>query len=229
MKMMALYRHGFVAAICVGLTACSSGGDSKTSRKQSADNLRQIGLALHMYHDKEGRFPGPGKLSWRVAILPYLRAEAGVRDKAAAELHDKFKQNEAWDSPHNRALIAEMPKVFEDPRFPADKGMTYYQGFKGLGAVLGGPEPVKLIAISNTNGTGNTLLVVEAGAPVPWTKPEDVPLDAMNLGGPKNQNFLGLFVDNNVHLLPTNWSDLRRAADWSNTISFGPPPTLEDK
>src|SRR5688500_8928652 len=52
-------------------------------RMTSQNNLKQIALGLHSYHDVNGYFPvgvvGPdGKtlgLSWRVLILPYVEQE----------------------------------------------------------------------------------------------------------------------------------------------------------
>ena len=73
---------------------------------------------------------GTPLLSWRVAILPYL----GESEKA---LYGQFKLSEPWDSPHNKALLAKMPKVYA----PAvakdgekDKNVTHYLGFVGGGA-----------------------------------------------------------------------------------------------
>jgi hypothetical protein len=53
-------------------------------RAQSRNNIKQIMLAFHIYHNKHKHFPaarvlGPdGKHfhSWRVAILPYIDQEA---------------------------------------------------------------------------------------------------------------------------------------------------------
>src|SRR5207248_3539005 len=49
-------------------------------RAQSMNNLKQIALAMHNYHDTYGSFPphalmsknGKPLLSWRVAILPFI-------------------------------------------------------------------------------------------------------------------------------------------------------------
>jgi len=52
-------------------------------RAQCANNLKQIGLAIHIYHEVNGCLPpaaitdkdGRPLLSWRVALLPYLYPE----------------------------------------------------------------------------------------------------------------------------------------------------------
>jgi prepilin-type N-terminal cleavage/methylation domain-containing protein len=49
-------------------------------RMKCGNNLKQIGLALHMYHDNLGSFP-PGaivtnNLAWNVLVLPYLEQSA---------------------------------------------------------------------------------------------------------------------------------------------------------
>ena len=54
-------------------------------RSQCSNNLKQLGLALHNYHDTYGLFPPPGiswnQLSWHVFILPFIEQGA---------LYDKF-------------------------------------------------------------------------------------------------------------------------------------------
>jgi hypothetical protein len=83
---------------------------AQAGRAQSVNNLKQIGLALHNYHDVYKSFPpaaiyskdGKPLLSWRVAMLPYLHTSQG-------NLLKKFRLDEPWDSEHNRALIARMP------------------------------------------------------------------------------------------------------------------------
>src|SRR5262245_56693586 len=76
-----------------------------------ANNLKQIGVAMHTYHDKHRSFPaaaiygkdGKALLSWRVALLPYLGLEA---------LYKEFKLDEPWDSAHNKRLLEKMPAVY---------------------------------------------------------------------------------------------------------------------
>ena len=143
-------------------------------RAQCTNNLKQIALAMHMYHDAAGHFPGPivgkdGKplLSWRVAILPHIGQKA---------LYDKFKLDEPWDGPHNKALLDEMPATFACPSGTFRPGQTAYRGFFGPGAFF---EKGRETSVANiTDGTSNTIMVVESNEAVPWTSPDsDLPFD----------------------------------------------------
>jgi RNA polymerase sigma factor (sigma-70 family) len=147
------------------------------ARARSVTNLKQIGLAMHNYADAhDTAFPpaaicdddGKPLLSWRVAILPYLDQEA---------LYKQFRLNEPWDSAHNKALIAKMPKVYAPVGDVKTEhaGATFYQAFVGGGALFQTSMPRQLAKI--TDGISNTLLVVEANEPVTWTKPDDVAFD----------------------------------------------------
>jgi hypothetical protein len=145
------------------------------ARMAGVNNLKQIGLALHNYHDTYGRFPpsaiydkdGKALLSWRVLILPFIEQDG---------LYQKFKLNEPWDSAHNKKLLAKMPRVYASPLSP-EKIMkahkTFYQGFVGPGAFFEGKRGIRITDI--TDGTSNTIMIVEAANPVPWSKPEDIP------------------------------------------------------
>jgi hypothetical protein len=165
----------------------SSCAGDKVRLKQiedSQNNLKQIGLALHGYHDVYKRFPpwavcdkdGKPLLSWRVLILPYI--EQG-------EFSKEFKLDEPWDSAHNIKLLEKLPPIYAAPGVKTKKpGLTYYQGFVGKGAgweLIPDPNlPLKANGIritEITDGTTNTIMVVEAGEPVPWTKPADMPFE----------------------------------------------------
>jgi hypothetical protein len=81
---------------------------------RSTNNLKQIALAMHNYLSVYNTFPpayiaskdGKPLLSWRVQILPYI--EEG-------RLYEEFHLDEPWDSEHNKALVAKMPKIYAPP------------------------------------------------------------------------------------------------------------------
>lgn len=146
-------------------------------RAQSQNNLKQIGIAIHSYHDANGVMPqdivdknGKPLLSWRVQILPYLEQD---------NLYKQFKLDEPWDSENNKPLSSTMVKVFLSPdaKLPAkpEWGLTSYRGIAGPGAAF---EPGKKIRLTDyTDGTSNTVMVIETDELVPWAKPSDFPFD----------------------------------------------------
>ncbi len=181
-------------------------------RSQSINNLKQMGLALHNLHSTENHFPprasrdqdGKPLLSWRVAILPFIEQNA---------LFQEFKQDEPWDSPHNQALLERMPAVYAVPGASAKPGETFYQGFAGKGTFFD-PEVKEGVTLAEiTDGTSNTIAVVEARKAVPWTKPDDVEFDPEakpeggddpllgRLGGHFAGGFNALFADGSVRFL----------------------------
>jgi serine/threonine protein kinase len=136
-RQAALLTSGVAAAVLITLAAVRWNGgfqqppampDSPPETESSADRQQQltaqqlrmtnrnhlssIGLALQATQSALGHLPQPaiyGKdgtplLSWRVAILPYLDQKT---------LYQRFKLDEAWDSPHNKELLQHMPRVFE--------------------------------------------------------------------------------------------------------------------
>ncbi len=73
---------------------------------------------------------------------------------------------------HNKALLSQMPDVYRHPSQAADATTTGYIGFVGETAVLGNQEGRRFADM--TDGTSNSLLVIEAKTAIPWTKPQDV-------------------------------------------------------
>ncbi|HEX3152884.1 MAG TPA: DUF1559 domain-containing protein [Gemmataceae bacterium] len=165
--------------------------------RQAQNNLKQIAIAWHSYHDTVGNFPcnelnkdGKALLSWRVQILPYI--EEG-------DLFSKFKLDEPWDSENNKKLIDKMPKLYAPVRAKADDGMTFYQVFTGSHGLLKPGKKVTFAAI--TDGTSNTLMCVEAAKPVIWTKPDDLVFDGKDvpaLGGLFDGKWNGAMCDGSV-------------------------------
>lgn len=148
------------------------------SRAVTVNNLKQLGLAMHIYHDTYNGLPaaavigkkGKPLLSWRVAILPYVEQN---------QLYKEFKLDEPWDSDHNKKVFEKnpMPKVFEVVGVTKEGVKnTHMQVFRGNGAIFDLVQSTKLGGI--TDGTSNTLMVVLGKTAVPWTKPDDIEFDA---------------------------------------------------
>jgi RNA polymerase sigma factor (sigma-70 family) len=166
---------------------------------KTRDRLGRIGSAMQSYLDTYKVYPGPalfskgGKplLSWRVALLPYLNE---------GDLYRQFRLDEPWDSAHNKPLLARMPAVYCGTN-AGDDTATPFQVFVGKGTLFEGPGGLGYQDIPD--GTSNTVAVVEAADPVPWTKPEDLPYSATgklpDLGGESPDVIHALFADGKVY------------------------------
>lgn len=178
-------------------------------------SLKQLGLAMHMFHEAWKSFPPPASyskegrplLSWRIFLLPYLDQ---------GELYSKFHLDEPWDSPHNKTLIRQMPPVFSSETLDLNlAGKTTFLVPVGEGTVFHGREGVPIHAI--TDGTSNTFMVIQAAPEqaVIWTKPEDLTVDFQHLD----------------RLFPASMSTFRATlcdgSAWSNLNPRMPAETLK--
>lgn len=196
------------------------------ARMQTQNNLRQVGLAMHNFHDTNAQLPpatiydanGKPLYSWRVLLLPYVEEDL---------LYKQFHLDEPWDSPNNLPLVKRMPKAYQHPMDPDANaaGNTYFQVFNGEGAMFNsdtkfglrpsfaGPTTRQGIRDGGTfaavaDGTSNTFMVVEASQAVPWSAPRDIPFNANGplppLGGKFPRIFNVLFADGSIRAVPTN-------------------------
>ena len=133
---------------------------------------------MHSYEDVHGNLPpaavcgqdGKPLLSWHVVILPFISQDG---------LYRQFKLDEPWDSPHNIQLLSKMPSVYEPPPWVARKMPPFHtiiHVFVGKGAAFEGCEGLNRKK-DFPDGTSNTIMIIEGGKPVPWTKPEDIVFD----------------------------------------------------
>ncbi len=184
------------------------------------ESLRQITLATLNYESAFQRLPahaiysdsGEPLLSWRVAILPFLEQN---------NLYEQFHLDEPWDSPHNLTLLPLMPHIYAYDGVP--NGMTNLLGASGPDSIFDlSDKGLRLGAV--TDGTSNTILVVEANADqaVEWSKPSDLLVDAADplkgLGGIDDVGFHVGFLDGSAVQIPndvdgSNLANMLRRAD----------------
>jgi hypothetical protein len=210
----------------------ASGPDEARIKAQSSNNLKQITLAMHSFNDAYQRLPpaivynreGKPLYSWRVLLLPFLEQ---------ANIYNQFHFNEAWDSPHNQNLLASMPKTYAHP-IKTSATETHYQVFDGrdnlataafTSGIQHGPMVELRVGIPGqyagqvfeagipsaiprtfTDGTSNTIMVIEADTPVPWSKPADLPfgtgISLPTLGGLyESGTVLAGLADGSVHTI----------------------------
>src|SRR5438874_110696 len=86
------------------------------NRTRCSNNLKQIGLALHNYHDVKGAFPpsnttSPHVHSWAAFILPYLEQDNLAR---------QYDFGKDWSAAANRPAIAVQLKVLQCPSTPTE-------------------------------------------------------------------------------------------------------------
>lgn len=198
-------ENGGVAKVTAALAQPVNVARDAAKRAHSTNNLKQLALAMHNYHDANGRFPaaaslskdGKPLLSWRVHLLPYLEG---------AELYKQFHLDEPWDSEHNRKLIDKMPKTLASPLAGLmEPGKTTYLVPTAVGTAFGGKEGIKFQEI--TDGTSNTIMIVEASPEraVVWTRPDDLKVDLEKpLAGleiPAIKGFLAALCDGSVRVI----------------------------
>lgn len=170
---------GFIPMAMMMIGPAIEQAQTASRRVESKNNLKQIGLAMMNFNSLYQRFPnaasvsptGEKLLSWRVHLLAFL----GHND-----LYEQFDLTQPWDSPTNKALIAQMPDVFKSPQASLEPGKTVYQVPVGPGTAF---EDWKGRSLQEfTDGTSNTITVVEAAADraVIWTQPDDFEVDFSN-------------------------------------------------
>lgn len=118
-------------------------------RTSCGNNLRQIGIAIHGYHDLHNCFP-PGGVnfgsccstesytSWPISILPQLEQ---------ASLNDRYYHGQTNESPENQSVRQQFVKLYACPSEPGTKvlgepesgpandfNLTYMPGsYRGVG------------------------------------------------------------------------------------------------
>ena len=150
-------------------------------RSQCSNNLKQLALAMHNYHDTYKVFPaailtdegGEPMRSWRVAILPFVEQQG---------LYSQYDFDVPWDDPGNQFLAGIPVSIYRCPSDPPSSGAsslceTNYVMVVGKGTI--GGEPNESVAFSDiTDGMSNTIMMIEVGGSgINWMEPRDITLE----------------------------------------------------
>jgi prepilin-type processing-associated H-X9-DG protein len=197
----------FGGVICCGLFFRAHTTPREAPRRmQCTNNIKQLCLAVHNYHDAYDAFPyavgplapeqeretiddaesitpEPQLWSWRVRLLPFMENE---------RLYKEFRFDESWDSEHNLTVAETIPYVYQCPSeegndFEEIDGhkipLSSYVMVSGPGAV-GSTDGSEIQFKDMLDGTSNTLLIVEVTGDnrPPWTAPHDISVSDLGRG-----------------------------------------------
>src|SRR5437588_11732972 len=84
------------------------------ARAQCQNNLKQIGLALHNYHDTYKKFPhnvrpvasGGIRRCWATDILPFIEQ---------APMYNRYDQTQNWSAPVNLPVTSLKVSIYQCP------------------------------------------------------------------------------------------------------------------
>ena len=195
-------------------------------RAQSANNLRQLGLAMHNYHDVFKYFPAgtvqdtklkpEQRLSFLYSLLPFIEQ---------SNLFDTMSETTklAWDSKENAEWANVSVPTFRHPSMTSFvPGQTDYVGIAGIGedaaelpvehkraGIFGYNRKTRIRNI--TDGTSNTVMITEStDGDIPWAAggrtlksltQEPYINGPDGIGGPSPGGCNVLFADGSVRFL----------------------------
>lgn len=96
------------------------------NKKLSENNLRQIALALHNYHDVFQTFPAGAVVregdnaatnSWAICALPFLDQRS---------LYQRYDFNKAWNGPENQSVTNTPLTIFQIPGRDSSGAVSHY-------------------------------------------------------------------------------------------------------
>ncbi len=209
-------------------------------RVECASNLRQLGIALHLYHDALGQLPtenGSDRTLYR-AVLPFIEmgnVESQIQQGAAG----------ADKTPIRLFLCAARRTTLNAP----GKRDFGYALSPGNGSIFDTPGGVTLTAITAANGSGNTLMLshvwmdpktytvgAPAGTDDGWSTFEnsrpinnaaredrDITGGTSYIGSPHAAVMPSQFADGHISNIPYTYQNWAQLWAWNNTQPVSPP------
>lgn len=185
-------------------------------RTQCKNNLKQIVLALHNYHDTFQAFPpastvdanGKPLHSWRTLILPYLDQ---------VPLYKKIDLSKAWDDPANEEAYKTVLHAYRCPSTDGPQTHTTYLAVVTPNSCLRPAEPRPMSEVTDDRGETIIVIEVDVDQAVHWMSPVDAN-EALVLGiGPKTKHAHAggghaAYVDGSIRFLHAEWSAADRLA-----------------
>nr|MDQ3330633.1 DUF1559 domain-containing protein [Planctomycetota bacterium] len=145
-------------------------------RSQAMNELKQIGLAAHNFHDAHSHFPPPAgdgsqdpsvtsPISFHTALLPYINQQA---------LYSGIDKSIPWDDPANQMSYSMVVPTFLSPQYEERTTANGYAVAHFVPSVhlMRDGKPLSMREI--TDGTSNTVMAGQIQAPFPaWGDPNN--------------------------------------------------------
>ena len=174
-------------------------------RMMCGNNLKQIGLALHLYAEQYGSLPpahtidaeGKPLHSWRTLILPFMEQEP---------LYNRIDLSKPWDDPANKVAFAAATPGYMCPSVNCPDTHTVYMAVAVPGGCFKPTESRKLSEITDSHSSTLMVIEVDEKQAVHWMSPTDsvdltFPRPDKGASLPHQRGFQAAFVDFSVHYL----------------------------
>jgi hypothetical protein len=169
----------FTSFLAAGSFSCNLPRDA-WRRSSCTQNLKEIAIGLHNYHDRFGCFPpafladadGKPAHSWRVLLLPFLGEGKSV--------YDSYRFDEPWDGPNNRKLHTKIAHIY---RCPGDDGGTFETSYLAVvGPHVAWPGASSRRLADVVGDAADSILIVEVcDSGIHWMEPRDLEVKGMAL------------------------------------------------
>jgi prepilin-type N-terminal cleavage/methylation domain-containing protein len=203
-------------------------------RAECLDNLRQLGIACHVYHNSFNLFPSENGTSKSLytSVLAYV-------EQGNLDMEIQNGQNGNTQAPIKLFLC---PSRRSAQQAPGKRDYVYALS-PNNGSIFDVPGGIDVISVSHANGTSNTILLSHAWmSPTNYVNSQD-PTDvgwydfmnnkrtinnsafmdtdpsgtSSNIGSPHHRYLPCLFADAHVQYLPYTFPQWAQAWDYTNT------------